>query len=429
MNYKQSLDFLYSSLPMYQRMGAAAYKNNLETSLEFDRIHGHPHRSYKCIHIAGTNGKGSVSHMIASILQSGGFKTGLYTSPHLKDFRERIRIDGKPVAEDDVVKYLDKNKRTIEKLKPSFFEMTVDMAFLYFQKEEVDVAVIETGMGGRLDSTNIIEPEVSVITNIGLDHTRFLGETLQEIAGEKAGIIKKEVPVVIGEYHPDTYPVFKKKAKEQRSEINVADRNFNVELMQMNLDRSINMKVKDNYNSRVIDIQSDLAGAYQKKNILTVLETMAVLSDYGWQIDDKDILSGLSAVQKNTGLRGRWEEIGYNPLVIADTAHNAEGVTEVTAQLKTLPYKNLHIVWAMVSDKNPQKILRLLPAEAKYYFTKADIPRSMNERILSEMALEFGLKGQSFSNSIEALLDAKKNALAEDVIFIGGSTFLVGEVI
>lgn len=429
MNYKQSLDFLYSSLPMYQRMGAAAYKNNLETSIEFDRIHAHPHRSYKTIHIAGTNGKGSVSHMLASILQSAGYRTGLYTSPHLRDFRERIRIDGKTISEEEVVRYLKDNKRVIERLKPSFFEMTVDMAFLYFRREAVDVAVIETGMGGRLDSTNIISPVVSVITNIGLDHTRFLGETLHEIAGEKAGIIKKEVPVVIGEYHPVTYPVFERKAKEQKSEINVADRNFIVELVQMNLDRSINIKIKDNYNSRVIDIQSDLTGAYQKKNIITVLETLAVLNDYGFDINENHIYSGFSAVQKNTGLRGRWEEIGYNPLIIADSAHNAEGVAEAIMQLKTLPSKNLHIVWAMVSDKNPQKILKLLPAEANYYFTKADIPRSINEKILSEMASEFGLKGMSYNSSIEALLDAKKNALPDDVIFIGGSTFLVGELI
>jgi dihydrofolate synthase/folylpolyglutamate synthase len=306
---------------------------------------------------------------------------------------------------------------------------TVYMAFLYFERENVDVAVIETGMGGRLDSTNIIHPVVSVITNIGLDHTRFLGETLPEIAREKAGIIKREVPVIIGEYHPETFPVFEKIAKEKKSEINVAEKNFNVELASMNLDRTMTLRIKDSYNSEMIEIKSDLTGSYQKKNILTVLETIAVLNEYGWDIKESSIYSGLSKVQKNTGLRGRWEEIGYNPLVIADTAHNAEGVSESISQLTTLPYKTLHILWAMVSDKNPQKILKLLPTEANYYFTKADIPRSLNEIILSEMAGEFGLKGQTYSDSSMALKAAREQAKPEDVIFIGGSTFLVGKLL
>ena len=429
MNYKESLDFLFSSLPMYQRLGAAAYKNDLNTSLEFDRIHKHPHKKFNTIHIAGTNGKGSVSHMLASILQEAGYKTGLYTSPHLKDFRERIRINGNMIPEQEVVRYLENNKSIIEDIKPSFFEMTVDLAFLYFEKEGIDIAVIETGMGGRLDSTNIITPLVSVITNIGLDHTRFLGDTHAEIAAEKAGIIKKEVPVVIGETHPETYPVFERIAKDKRSDMHLADKNFRVELALMNPDRSINLKIKDLYNHRTFQLDCDLTGIYQEKNILTVLETVAILNEVGLELGFEHLQSGLKAVRKNTGLRGRWEEGGYNPLIIFDTAHNAEGVSEIIRHLERVPRKNLHLVWAMVSDKNPQKILKLLPTEACYYFTKADIPRSMSEKILREMALENGLKGNSYSTSAAALAAARQNASPEDVILVSGSTFLVGELL
>jgi dihydrofolate synthase/folylpolyglutamate synthase len=429
MDYKESLDFLFASLPMYQRLGAAAYKNNLDTSLELDRIHGHPHRDFPCIHIAGTNGKGSVSHMLASVLSEAGLRTGLYTSPHLKDFRERVRVNGRMIPEEEIIHYLENNRKHIEELKPSFFEMTVDLAFLYFQKEKVDIAVIETGMGGRLDSTNIITPQVSVITNIGLDHTRFLGETLQEIAREKAGIIKPEIPVVIGEYQDETYPLFSEIARQKKAAIHVSDKNFRVEYALMNADRSMKLKIRDLLQGNEMEITTDLAGSYQQKNILPVLETITILRETGFDIDDKALMNGLAGVRQKTGLRGRWEEISFNPLIICDTAHNAEGITEVMKQLQTVPAKNLHIIWGMVSDKNPQKILKLLPSHARYYFTKADIPRSMSERILYEMATEFGLKGKSFPESFLALSAAKENAQPEDVIFIGGSTFLVGELI
>ncbi|MFW5820303.1 MAG: bifunctional folylpolyglutamate synthase/dihydrofolate synthase [Bacteroidota bacterium] len=429
MNYQEGLRFLYSNLPMYQRLGAAAYKNDLKVSLELDRRHNHPHNSFKTIHIAGTNGKGSVSHMLASVLQSAGYKTGLYTSPHLKDFRERIRINGKVIPKQRIIDYLENNLDTIKELKPSFFEMTVDLALLFFKEENVDIAVIETGMGGRLDSTNIIIPLLSVITNIGLDHTRFLGETHAKIAKEKAGIIKENVPVVIGEYHQETFPVFKKMAKEKNAEIYFAWERFSIEFSLMGIDRSSNLLVTDRMKNEKDEVNTDLAGKYQEKNLITVLQSIEVLNQIGLSIKPDHIKEGLKSIKERTGLRGRWEEIEYNPLIVCDTAHNAEGISLVINQLKNLPYRKLHIVWAMVSDKNPGKILRLLPPSAEYYFTKADIPRSMNENILCELAREYGLTGKSYKKSIRALESAKKNALPEDVIFIGGSTFLVGEIL
>lgn len=429
MNYRESLEFLYSSLPMYQRLGAAAYKNDLKTSLEFDEIHRHPHRKFKSVHVAGTNGKGSVSHMLAAILNKAGFRTGLYTSPHLRDFRERIRVNGSMIPENEVIHYLETNRKYIDELKPSFFEMTVDMAFLYFAREEVDIAVIETGMGGRLDSTNIITPIASVITNIGLDHTRFLGETHAEIAREKAGIIKPEIPVIIGEYQEETYPVFNEVARTNRSDLHVAEKNFKVEYALLNTDRTLNLKIQDLLQGTDLEINTDLTGNYQKKNIITVLESVAVLEAEGIQINEEDLHAGLANVREQTGIRGRWEELSWNPLVVCDTAHNAEGISEVVSQLNSLPAKNLHIIWGMVSDKNPQKILKLLPQRAEYYFTKADIPRSMNERILCEMACEEGLAGKSYPLSSQALAAAKEKAGKDDIIYIGGSTFLVGELI
>ncbi len=429
MNYQESIGFLYSSLPMYQRLGAAAYKNNLDTSRKLDSLHDHPHKSFRTIHVAGTNGKGSVSHMIASVLQKAGYKTGLYTSPHLKDFRERIRVNGKMIPEQEVVNYVNNNINQIEELKPSFFEMTVDLAFLYFKKANVDIAVIETGMGGRLDSTNIINPLLSIITNIGLDHTRFLGDSLTEIAGEKAGIIKSGIPVVIGEFHPETFPVFEKKAREKNARLFSVWEGLSVDFSLMDKDRSMNIQISVHKNSQKISLNTDLTGKYQEKNILTVLTSIEVLKKEALEITNSHVENGLKQVKKLTGLRGRWEEIEYNPLVICDTAHNAEGIQIVMEQLNTLPRKKLHIVWGMVSDKNPGRILRLMPPDAQYYFTKADIPRSMNERILRELASEFDLQGESYSRSSEALEAARKNALPEDVIFVGGSTFLVGEVL
>ncbi len=429
MKYHEGLRFLYSSLPMYQRMGAAAYKNDLRVSLELDRRHNHPHKNFQTIHIAGTNGKGSVSHMLASVFESAGYKTGLYTSPHLKDFRERIRINGKMIPEKEVTAYLEDNLDMIKELKPSFFEMTVDLALLFFRKEKVDIAVIETGMGGRLDSTNIIKPLLSVITNIGLDHTRFLGETLAEIATEKAGIIKEKVPVVVGEYHPETLAVFEKKIREKNAELYPAWERFSVDFSLMGKDRTVNLQVYDKQENKKIKLNTDLVGKYQEKNIVTLLQSLVVLKSIGLEIQDKNIQEGLQSVKQKTGLRGRWEELEHNPLVICDTAHNAEGISLVMHQLNELPRKKLHIVWGMVSDKNPGKILKILPPDAEYYFTKADIPRSMNEKILCELAGEYQLKGKSYEKASKALESAKKNALPEDVVFIGGSTFLVGEIL
>jgi len=429
MTYTECLDFLYSSLPMYQRTGAAAYKNDLGASLEFDRIHGHPHRSFRSIHIAGTNGKGSVSHMLASVLQEAGYKTGLYTSPHLVDFRERIRVNGQMIPREEVIRYVEDNQTLFSSLKASFFEMTVDLAFLYFAKEKVDFAVIETGMGGRLDSTNIILPELSVITNIGLDHTRFLGETLGAIAGEKAGIIKDGVPVVIGEYQEPTLPVFEARAKECNSELQIADKNFSVELATLTPERLLHLRILDILNDNLLELSCDLTGKYQEKNILTLLESLETLKNQGINIPSKAITMGLKKVRVNTGLRGRWEEIGHNPLIICDTGHNAEGISIIVEQLKNTPYHKLHIVWGMVSDKNTARILRLLPANAEYYFSKADIPRSLNERVLCEMAREYGLQGKTYARAIDALNAARKVADTRDMIFIGGSTFLVGEIL
>ncbi|MFW5821724.1 MAG: bifunctional folylpolyglutamate synthase/dihydrofolate synthase, partial [Bacteroidota bacterium] len=323
MNYQECLRFLYTSLPMYQRLGAAAYKNDLAVSEELDRRHGHPHKKFRTIHIAGTNGKGSVSHMLSSVLQKAGYKTGLYTSPHLKDFRERIRINGKMIPEQEIVNYVNNNIKQIEELKPSFFEMTVDLAFLYFEKAKLDIAVIETGMGGRLDSTNIITPLLSIITNIGLDHTRFLGDSLKKIAGEKAGIIKPGVPVIIGEYHPETIAVFEKTAREKNAKLLSAWKNLSVDFSLMDTNRSMNIQISDHNNSQKITLNTDLTGKYQEKNVLTVLTAIKALKKEGFEITNSHIENGLKQVKKLTGLRGRWEEIEYNPLVICDTAHNA----------------------------------------------------------------------------------------------------------
>ena len=413
---------------MYQRTGAAAYKNSLETTIALDLAHEHPHTNFKTIHIAGTNGKGSVSHMLAAILQSVGYKTGLYTSPHLKDFRERIRINGEMIAESEVTKYVNANKNLIEKLEPSFFEMTADLAFKYFSNEKVDIAIIETGMGGRLDSTNIIRPVLSIITNIGLDHTRFLGNTVQEIAAEKGGIIKQDIPIIIGEHNEITSDIFKKISEEKNAEIIFASKIYTCQYSLVGLDRKllhhISSKDKDYF-----ELVCDLKGSYQVKNMITVLASIEKLEQIGISIPLDAIFEGFSNVAKLTGLRGRWEEIAYNPLTICDSGHNKEGVEDVVNQIKNTPYKQLHIVWGMVSDKDFNAILKLLPKEAIYYFTRAMLPRSLNEKELKISANKIGLKGYSYSNVSKAFEAAKTSAAPEDLIFIGGSSFVVGEVL
>ncbi len=429
MNYRETLDYLFSRLPVYQRTGPAAYKANLDNTIALDNYFGHPHRAFQSIHVAGTNGKGSVSHMLASVLQSAGYKTGLYTSPHLVDFRERIRINGEKIPENYVVQFVKENRSVIEKIEPSFFEMTVLMAFRYFAEKKVDIAVIETGLGGRLDSTNIIDPIVSVLTNIGLDHTRFLGNSLEEIAFEKAGIIKPGRPVVVGKWQQETSGIFEARAEKTQSCLIYADKMYKTDYTLLTPERA---RILNIYAGRTLvypNLISDLPGIYQQKNICTAIQTLDVLRTEDIKIPKESIYKGLKNVKRNTGLRGRWDEIGFNPLIVCDVAHNAEGVREVIAQLLSIPFKKLHIVWGMVSDKDISAILNLLPKEAYYYFTKADIPRALNENDLSKKAFALGLKGEKYPEVGKALEAAKENAVPEDVIFIGGSTFVVGEVL
>ncbi len=428
MNYKETLDFLFSSLPMFQRIGAAAYKANLDNTLALDEYLDHPHTSFKSIHVAGTNGKGSVCHMLAAILQKAGYKTGLYTSPHLKDFRERIRINGQCIPETEVTGFVEVHKPFIEKIKPSFFEMTVALAFDFFRRKKVDIAVIETGLGGRLDSTNIVSPVVSVITNIGLDHTNLLGDTLKKIAGEKAGIIKHRTPVVIGETQ-EVFPVFMKKSNEMNAPLFIADQKYRVEECESG---SINKQAFRVYvmdGLRFDPIITDLLGDYQRKNIATVLRTADVLVDEGFKVTDTSILSGCSNVIKLTGLRGRWEILDTNPLVICDTGHNREGLIEVIRQLRRTAHKQLHFIFGTVSDKDPSHVLKVLPREAIYYFTQAPIPRAMPGKELAGMALKMGLQGEIYQTPLEALEAARAAAGEEDLIFVGGSTFIVAEVL
>ncbi len=429
MNYKETLVWLFSQLPMYQRQGKAAYKADLNTTLGLDEYFDRPHRKFKSIHVAGTNGKGSVSHMLASVLQESGYKVGLYTSPHLKDFRERIRINGQMISENFVVKFVKDHRLKFEEIKPSFFEMTVAMAFDYFSKENIDVAVVEVGMGGRLDSTNIIKPDLSIITNISIDHTSFLGNSISEIAKEKAGIIKKDTPVVIGETQTETETVFKNFAKEKRTNIYFADQYYKSEYVLLSIDNKQVFNINKDNNIVYSDLKLDLLGTYQKKNLLTVLRSIDLLIEKGYNIKNQAIYSGLERVSKNTGLQGRWQILGFNPTIVCDTAHNLDGITLVVNQLNQIPHKNLHIVVGVVDDKNIESILEILPKNAKYYFTKANIPRALDQNILKEKANKCDLMGDVYGRVQEAFVSAKENAGVNDLIFIGGSTFVVAEVI
>ncbi len=391
-------------MPMYQRIGAGAFKKDLTNTLELATHLGDPHKKFKSIHVAGTNGKGSTSHMIASILQEAGYKVGLYTSPHLKDFRERIKINGREIPEENVIDFVEKNEGFLNSHKLSFFEMTVGMAFDHFAREQVDIAVIEVGLGGRLDSTNIITPVLSVITNIGLDHVEMLGGTLAEIAGEKAGIIKEGIPVVIGERSEETSPVFIATAALNNAAITFAEEEF------------------------IADYNSDLKGDYQKKNIQTVITAMKKLQ-HDWSIAEGDIINGLQKVKENTGLRGRWDMIGEQPKIICDTAHNAEGLQWVMKQLQKEQYERLFIVLGVVNDKDLEKILPLFPVDATYFFTRPGVPRGLDAEILKEKAAKFNLGGEVKSSVTEALNAAKKEAANSDLIYVGGSTFTVAEII
>jgi dihydrofolate synthase/folylpolyglutamate synthase len=424
MNYSETLDYLFHSLPMFHRVGAAAYKANLDNTYQLMKLTNHPYQKFKSIHIAGTNGKGSVSHFLASVFQEMGLKTGLYTSPHLKDFRERIRINGEMIPETVVVDFVSKFKSDFDLIQPSFFEMTVAMAYEYFANEKVDVAIIETGLGGRLDSTNVITPLLSIITNIGLDHTQLLGDTLDKIAFEKAGIIKNRVPVVIGESNPITDIVFKQKALLENAPISFADYDYVPQILPQDDPFQLSVSI-DN-----VVLNSPLAGSYQAKNLATLYAAIAMINRYyRYSIPSQIIQKGVANVIANTHFFGRWQKLNDKPLAIADTGHNPHGLKYVLEQLSKLSFRNLHFVLGMVNDKDIHTVLTMLPKNATYYFCKANIPRGMDAELLRTEALEFGLCGATYPSVSEAYASALKQASDEDVVFVGGSTFTVAEVV
>ena len=425
-NYQQVLEYLYSQLPMFHRIGAAAYKANLDNTLSICELLNHPEEKFKSIHIAGTNGKGSTSHMLAAILQTAGYKTGLYTSPHLVDFRERIRINGEMIPEMAVSAFVEDHKELFEKIQPSFFEWTVGLAFDYFAGAKVDIAVLETGLGGRLDSTNVVVPELSVITNIGLDHMNLLGDTLQKIAAEKAGIIKRNVPVIIGMEQLQVKEVFTQKAEEVQAPLVFADSHYKAAIVSSN--DFLEVKVENSRGEQHY-YKLDLRGRYQAKNLVTVLQVVDILKQRGWKIQQQDVQHALENVGLLTGLQGRWQIIGQKPLIICDVGHNEDGIRELLDCIRLTPHNKLHIVLGIVSDKMMDGMLDLLPASAHYYFCKADTPRSLDAGQLREKAAMFGLKGDAHLSVKEALDTAKRIANAEDLIIVTGSTFVVAEVI
>lgn len=408
MNYKDTLDYLYNSAPLFQQIGAGAYKEGLENTWALDEHFGHPHRSFRSIHIAGTNGKGSCSHTLAAILQEAGYKVGLYTSPHLIDFRERIRVNGQPVPEAYVIRFVEEERAFFEPLHPSFFELTTAMAFRYFAEEKVDVAVVEVGLGGRLDCTNIIRPDLCIITNISLDHVQFLGDTLEKIAGEKAGIIKPGIPVVIGETTPETRPVFQKKAEEVGAPIHFAEE-----------------EVKEVHP----DWEYELKGLYQEKNRRTLWAALPLLQEGGYQISESDIQAGFVHVVELTGLMGRWQKLQEHPTVVCDTGHNVGGIQYIAEQLRRQVFRRLHIVIGMVNDKDVRGVLALLPREATYYFTQASVKRALPAGQLARLAAEAGLQGTCYPDVPSAVRAAQKESLPEDFIFVGGSSFIVADLL
>lgn len=428
MNYQETLDWMFNKLPMYQRIGGAAYKADLNNTIDLLNMLGNPQHNFKSVHIAGTNGKGSTSHMLASVFQEAGYKTGLYTSPHLRDFRERIRLNGEMIPEENVASFIAEHKEQFEKMELSFFEMTVGMAFDYFAKEKVDIAIVEVGMGGRLDSTNLITPELSVITNIGLDHVKFLGDTMEKIAGEKAGIIKPSIPVVIGETQPETHQVFENKASECQSPIYFADQIFDCNKIHIESKLVQKFDIWKNSELYMEAIDIPLMGNYQKKNLTTVICALDLLREK-FNLSDDDIREGIAKVIRNTHLMGRWQILNDDPLTIADTGHNVAGITEVVQQLAELRYERLHFVLGMVNDKDIDHVLQLLPRNAEYYFCKADIPRGLDANILAEKAFELGLRGMVYESVRHAYQSAVNAAHFGDVVFVGGSNFIVAEVV
>jgi dihydrofolate synthase/folylpolyglutamate synthase len=427
MTYEESLNYLYQQLPVFSRVGAAAYKKDLTNTKQLCDALNNPQTKFKSIHIAGTNGKGSVSHMLAAILQTAGYKTGLYTSPHLKDFRERIKINGELCSKDFIAGFTKKMIPLIEELEPSFFEITVAMAFEYFVQQKVDIAVIETGLGGRLDSTNIIKPELSVITNIGWDHMNLLGDTLEKIAYEKAGIIKQNVPVIINEVLAETKPVFESTAKKKNAPLIYAQDNFYVQDFNYAYNQ-LQCEIVDKKKNEHHIYHLDLPGVYQIKNITAVLETVHQLQIKNWKIEQHDIDAALRKVKRLTGLYGRWEKIKNNPTVVLDVAHNVDGIKQLMEQLELMSYDELYLIIGFVKDKDVTNILALLPQTANYYFTKAQLPRALNENALADLAKQYGLKGKIVEDVNAALKDALTHANKNDLILICGSVFLVGEV-
>ena len=427
MTYQETLDYLFNALPMYQRIGHSAYKANLDNTLKLCEHLGNPQTSFKNIHVAGTNGKGSTSHALASVLQEAGYKVGLYTSPHLKSFTERIKINGKEIEEQGVIDFVSRNKDFLEQLQPSFFEMTVGMAFDYFARQKVDYAVIEVGLGGRLDSTNVIVPQLSVITNIGMDHVQYLGHTLPLIAAEKAGIIKAGVPVVVSETHRETQPVFEKIATERQAALYFADQNYQVqEGMVDSRDSLVTYEVRGKEGADTY--QLDLLGHYQRKNLVGILQALAILKDEIPEINQDIIKRGLSRIITNTGLKGRWQKLGEHPLVYCDTGHNAEGIAMIVQQINTIPYQHLYMILGMSNDKDIFPVLSLLPKEATYFFCEAKLPRAMPAATLAEKASETGLKGRVEPDVNKALKQVLEIADKEDLVFVGGSTFVVAEL-
>jgi dihydrofolate synthase/folylpolyglutamate synthase len=402
MTYQETIQYLYAQLPMFQRVGQAAYKADLSNITRICNLLGNPQNQFKSIHVAGTNGKGSVTHMLASVLQEAGYKVGIYCSPHLVDFRERVKVNGQMISKQEVIDFVAQCKDLFDEIQPSFFEYTTALAFQCFAQQKVDVAVVEVGLGGRLDSTNVITPELSVITNIGLDHTNILGDTIGKIAVEKAGIIKIGIPVLIGEKQLETEKVFEEIASKNSSKLSYA---------------------------KSVDILCDLNGIYQKKNIATAFSAIQLLKEQGWKIEDKAVEDGFLKVAKNTAFMGRWQVLGSNPMIVCDTGHNKEGVEYVVQQLAQEKYEQLHIVWGAVKDKDQSKVLELLPKNAIYYFCAPNLERAMSANELKELAQQKSLRGQSYPSVNDAFLEAKKAANAADFVFVGGSTFVVAEVL
>lgn len=427
-NYQDTLSYLFTQLPVFQRDGASAYKPTIANTIALCEVLGNPQEKFKSIHVAGTNGKGSSSHQLAAIFQAAGYKTGLYTSPHLKDFRERIRVNGECIPEQNVIDFAAIHQALFEKIKPSFFEMTVAMAFEYFANQQVEIAIIEVGMGGRLDSTNIIKPELCLITNISFDHQAYLGHTLEAIAGEKAGIIKNEVPVVIASTQRATQEVFKDKAATQNAPIYFADQQYHLQRTADSNQQLLGIEFTD-ANRTLQKFHSDLTGIYQLKNITGVLCAIDLLKEKFPKINNQIIFDALANVKKITGLKGRWEVLSENPLCIADTGHNEDGIQQILTQLTYCNYENIHWVIGMVNDKDLDAVLTLLPKNATYYFCKPNIPRGLDQLILQQAAAQFDLNGDCYSSVSEAFMTAKNNAKNTDLVLIAGSTFIVAEII